>query len=128
MKRSRLLLSLSALLVVLLLAGCTHQANVNAQQKAEARAWSDKHWQQQKRYRSGRTMSVVGYEVVPIHGHRRDRGELSLNNRWGVGDEIPAPRIVARNPARWSPPPSQQPAVMQLKSSPRQRPLTEVDF
>ena len=128
MKRSRLLLSLSTLLAVFLLAGCTHQANVKAQEKAEARAWSEKQWQQQGRYKSGRTMGVVGYEVVPVHGHRRDRGELSINSRLGVGEEIPAPRIVTRNPARLSHPPTEQPAVMQLKRSPRQRPLTEVIF
>ena len=127
MKRSQLFFSVSALLGVSLLASCTLflTDGVKEKEAAARAAWYEKH---RPHFSSGPRMSVVGYEIVPVHGSRKDRGELSINNRLGVGAEIPAPRVVLRNPARRSPSLSEQPAVMQLKSSPRQRVLEEVIF
>jgi hypothetical protein len=73
-------------------------------------------------------MSVVGYGPVRIDGHRKDRGELSLDKYMGQGPEIPAPPQVLRNPARVQQPVSRQGSVMQLKKAPRQSVPNEVLF
>lgn len=128
MKRFALLLSLCIISTTILISGCTSPMGLPEKQneKVAARNWYLEHLRQQ----GGRpNMSIVGYDAVRIHAHRADRGELSLNRHLGMNrSEIPAPREVLRNPARWPQPAANQPAVMQLKSSPRQRVPEETIF
>lgn len=128
MMRFARLLSLSIFSMMILISGCTSPMGLTEKEKEKvaARNWYLEHLRQQ----GGRpNMSIVGYEPVRIHAHRADRGELSLNRHLGMNhSEIPAPREVLRNPARWPQPAANQPAVMQLKSSPRQRVPEELTF
>lgn len=101
---------------------------------------------------AGQVLSSVGYDVIPILDTGKSIAALTNDIRLGLGTvpvwqrdgrtydtpharmddeyagEMRAPRVVMRNPARRPRALAQQPAVMQVESSPRQTMPYEVDI
>lgn len=101
---------------------------------------------------AGQVLSSVGYDVIPILDTGKSVAALTNDIRLGLGTvpvwqrdgrtydtpharmddqyagEMRAPRVVMRNPARRPRSLAQQPAVMQVDSSPRQTMPYEVDI